>query len=404
MKKLQALLSACLLWGAGCASVGAAPLSAANKSIDPALVSAQPVLQVGPGRAVRTLREAAKIAEAGSIIEVDAGRYVGDTAVWTQNDLTLRAVDGRVTLVAGGAAAESKGIWVVRAQNMVAEGFDFEGTAVPSRNGAGIRFESGSLRVRDCSFTDNEMGLLTNNDANAVLEIENSEFFNNGRVDAHNHQLYVGRIARLSVTGSYFHHGRVGHLIKSRAAENHLYYNRLTDEVGGSASYELEFPDGGVAIVVGNIIAQGSQTLNPHLIAFGAEGLRWPRSELYLVNNTLVDNLPKGGVFLRLAPGTQVLKAVNNLLVGNQGELAPAKAGFVFNNFSVDWDEFVHAAREDFRLTPKSKLRGKAKDPGRSAKGGPTSETDLTALREYKHPRGISAVNAPARQPGALQQ
>lgn len=404
MKKLRALLFSCLLWGAGCAAVGAAPLSAANKSIDPAVVSGRPVLQVGPGRAVQTLREAAKIAEPGSIIEVDAGRYVRDTAVWTQDNLTLRAVDGRATLVANGSAAESKAIWVVRAKNMVVEGFDFEGAAVPGRNGAGIRFESGSLRVRDCSFSDNEMGLLTNNDGNAVLEIENSEFHNNGRVDAHNHQLYAGRIARLSVTGSYFHHGRVGHLIKSRAAENHVHYNRLTDEVGGSASYELEFPEGGVAIVVGNIIAQGSQTLNPHVIAFGAEGLRWPRNELYLVNNTLVDNLPKGGVFLRLAPGTQVLKAVNNLLVGNQGEVAPAKAGFVFNNFPVDWDEFVHAAREDFRLTPKSKLRGKAKDPGRSAKGGPTSETDLTALREYKHPRGTSAADAPAKQPGALQQ
>ncbi len=400
-----AALSCCgLLWLALSGAAAAAPLSVGNKAIETSAAQARPVLQVGPGRAVRTLREAAKLAEPGTVIEVDAGRYTGDTAVWTQPDLTLRAVDGRARLVSNGSAAESKAIWVVRAQNMVVEGFDFEGTAVPGRNGAGIRFESGSLRVRDCTFTDNEMGLLTNNDANAVLEIENSEFFHNGRADSHNHQLYVGRIARLSVTGSYFHHGRVGHLLKSRAAENYVAYNRLTDEVGGTASYELEFPDGGVAVVVGNVIAQGSQTSNPHLIAYGAEGLRWPRSELYLVNNTLVDNLPKGGVFLRVANNTQVVKAMNNLLVGNPGELAPAKAGLVSNNFTVDWDEFLQAAREDFRLAPKAKVRGKAKDAGRSSKGGALSETDLNPAREYKHPRGTAAVNGPPRQPGAFQQ
>jgi hypothetical protein len=403
---MRFLLAIALYFGSALA--GAAPVSEGNQNIDPAHRAERPAIQVGPGRAIRTLREASKIAPPGSVIEVDAGRYVRDTAVWTQDNLTLRAVDGRVTLVAGGAAAESKGIWVVRAENMRVEGFDFEGAAVPSRNGAGIRLDSGSLRVRDCTFTGNEMGILTNNDAGdtptTVLEIENSEFAHNGRADAHNHQLYAGRIARLSVTGSYFHHGKIGHLIKSRAAENHIYYNRLTDEVGGSASYELEFPEGGLAVVLGNVIAQGSQTQNPHLIAFGAEGLRGPRHELYLVNNTLVDNLPKDGVFLRAAAGIQVLKAVNNLLVGNKAPLAAPKAGWVFNNFSVDWDEFVLAAREDFRLRPGSALRGKAKDPGHSVKNATTGEIDLRAQREYLHPRAVSANNVSASSPGAMQQ
>ncbi len=397
------VLCSALLWIAF-GGAQAAPLSSDNKVIGPATASSQPVLQVGPSRAIQTLREAAKQAQPGSIIEVDAGRYVSDTAVWTQNNLTIRAVDGRAVLVAGGAAAESKGIWVVRAENMVVEGFDFEGAAVPSRNGAGIRFESGSLRVRNCSFTRNEMGLLTGNDGKAALDIENSEFAHNGRPDAHNHQLYVGRIARLSVTGSYFHHGMIGHLLKSRAAQNDIRYNRITDEVGGSSSYELEFPDGGVAVVVGNVIAQGSQTMNPHLISFGAEGLRGPRHELYVVNNTLVDNLPKDGVFLRTAPGTQVIKAVNNLLVGNKALIAPPKPGSVFNNFWVDWDEFVFAAREDFRLRPKSPLRGKAQDPGQLSKPVTELSTDLTAQREYRHPRSVSATDQRATHPGAMQQ
>jgi hypothetical protein len=93
----------------------------------------------------------------------------------------------------------------------------------------------------------NENGILTGNQADTVLEIEDSEFGYNGANDGYSHNLYVGSIARLSVTGSYFHHAAIGHLLKSRAAINYVTYNRLTDEVDGTASYELELPNGGIA-------------------------------------------------------------------------------------------------------------------------------------------------------------
>ena len=260
-------------------------------------------LRVGPMQALKTISAAARLVEAGATIEVDAGDYIADVAIWAQDSVTLRAVGGRARLLARGAAAEGKGIWVVRANGIRVEGFDFEGAAVPDRNGAGIRLERGSLRVHDCRFMHNEMGLLTGNDGTTVLEVENSEFAHNQRPDGHNHNLYVGQIASLSVTGCYLHHARTGHLLKSRAAVNHVFYNRLTDEQGGTASYELEFPNGGLAYVVGNLIEQTSQTENPQLISFGAEGYKWPRNEICLVNNTLVDRLARGGVFLRVAPG-----------------------------------------------------------------------------------------------------
>ena len=326
-----ARIAASVVVAVACCCVGLQPGRALANTIEPG----RQVIRVGADKPIKSIAEASRIAKTGDLIEVDAGNYVGDVAVWTQDGLTLRAVGGRARLLANGAAAEGKGIWVVRANRMRVEGFDFEGAAVPSRNGAGIRLDSGSLYVSDCRFLRNEMGLLTNNDPDTVLEIEKSEFAYNQRPDGHNHNLYVGQIARLSVTGSYFHHARTGHLLKSRAAVSNIYHNRLIDEAGGTASYELEFPNGGVATVVGNVIGQNLETDNPQLISFGAEGYKWPRNEIYLEGNTLINPLPFRGVFLRVYPGADAIRAVNNRLVG-QGTLESAGAGDYRDNVAVD--------------------------------------------------------------------
>lgn len=147
---------------------------------------------------------------------------------------------------------------------------------------------------------------------------------------------------------------------------------------------------------MGNIIQQEAQTQNPHLISFAAEGYKWPQNALYLVNNTLVDNRPHGGIFLRVQPGDVVVKAVNNVLVG-QGTLDAAGPGEYVNNFTVDWDEFELAAREDYRLKRKSELLGKAVDAG-TANG-----QALMPEQEYVHPRQTVPLKRPARHPGAFQ-
>ncbi|MCC6509046.1 MAG: hypothetical protein IT423_08060 [Pirellulaceae bacterium] len=357
---------------------------------------AQVTIRVGPDFPIQTIAAAASLAKDGAVIEVQAGDYRGDVAVWTRNDVTVRAVGGRVRLMADGAAAEGKAIWVTRGERMTVEGFDFSRARVPDRNGAGIRLEKGSLTVRDCTFTDNENGLLTSNNPQIVLVIFNSEFGRNGHGDGQSHNLYIGAIASLSMSGCYSHHAKVGHLLKSRAAINDIRYNRLTDESGGRASYELEFANGGVAYVVGNILEQGSQTENPHIVSYGAEGYTQPVNELYMVNNTLVDNRPRGGVFLRIKSGAARVKAVNNLLVGT-GTLESAGVGNYDNNFTVDWDQFVFAARDDYRLRRSSPLLGKAIDAGMA------DGHSLMPDREYRHLRSTARIQMPAHHPGALQ-
>lgn len=362
--------------------------------------ASRPLLRVGPNQALRSLASAARQARDGFDIEVEAGDYVADVAVWRASDLRLRAVGGRVRLIAGGAAAENKGIFVTAGERISIEGFDFIGARAADAIGSGIRLERGTLHLRDCSFRDCEMGLLTANNPAIRLEVENCEFshaaLRPGNAPAH--LLYAGSIGHLSVSGSYFHHGRIGHLLKSRAAQNFVAYNRLTDEIGGRASYELEFPNGGLAVVLGNLIQQSAQTENPHLIAYGVEGLKHARNELYLVHNTLIDKLPEGGRYLRLASGATRGLAVNNLLVG--GDRSLTEPGWDSrNNLPVDWDAFVQAARDNYVPRPGSALRGRVVEPGPGPDG-----LSLRPARQYRHPHDSEALAGPALFPGALQQ
>jgi hypothetical protein len=354
------------------------------------------LLRVGARHPLKSVTGAAALARDGDTIEIDAGEYVADVAVWTQDRLTIRAVGGQARFVADGASAEGKAIWVIRGGAVAIENIAFSGARVPGRNGAGIRLERGRLTVRNCIFTDNENGILTANTPDIELTVEESEFGHNGHGDGKSHNLYAGRIGRLSVTGSYFHHARVGHLLKSRAADNRILYNRFTDEPGGRASYELEFPSGGTALVIGNIIAQGPTTENPVLVSFGAEGYAWPVNALYLINNTLVDGRAVDGRYLAVASGGRSVFALNNLLLGN-GRLESAGPGEYVNNPNAVAKDFVDAARQDYRLLPGNRFRVAEVQPR------PVSGVELAPRREYMHPRRTRVLEGRALSPGALQ-
>ncbi|MET0964150.1 MAG: right-handed parallel beta-helix repeat-containing protein [Noviherbaspirillum sp.] len=383
------------------------------------------IIQVGGASEVRTISQAAALARDGDTVVIAPGDYYGDVATWTQDRLTIRAgAGGRVRLIAAGSHAEGKGIWVVNGGKVTVEDIDFRGARVPDHNGAGIRFEKGHLVVRRCSFRDNENGILTTG-GDGTLEIENSEFGENGDGSGSTHNLYVGAIQTLKVSGSYFHHARRGHLLKSRARENFIFYNRLTDELGGQASYELEFPNGGLAYVVGNIIEQSATTDNSTIISFGTEGYTAPVNELYLASNTIVDDRPNPGVVLQVKPGAQQVQAVNNLVVGpgkldggqikgwrervrdiaraayyqDKTLLRPAagiKGSFV-NNYNVDWTAFALPMRYDYRPTPAAGLDGKFVLPG------DVNGISLAPRSEYLHPASARPLRARPLLPGALQ-
>jgi hypothetical protein len=378
---------------AALACVGTALLAGWAEGLSAAQPS-PPVIRVGPGRALRRIADAARLAVTDAVVEVDAGDYLADVAVWDLGRLTIRAVGGAVRLLASGAHVEGKAIWVVRGGVVTVEGIEFIGARVPDGNGAGIRLESGSLTVRRCRFLDNQNGILTSNAQGTRLWVEHSEFSRNGAGDGRSHGLYAGRIDRLTLRGNHFHGGRVGHLVKSRAQHNRIEYNRLTDEAGGSASYELEFPDGGEAEVVGNIIQQAAGTQNPVLVSLGAEGLHWPVNTLRFAHNTLANDWRGAATFVRVSPGTDRVQLRNNVYLGPGRNLGVGRAD-VDGERHATVSDFSQAASLDYRLV------GRA----RAWRASPLAASDaaLQPHFEYRHPLGIRPLAGPALLPGALQ-
>lgn len=351
-------------------------------------------LQVGPGRSIRTLAQAARMAGDNTLIEVDAGEYRGDVAFWPQNRLQIRAVGGRVRLPSDGATSQGKGLFVTRGQQFRVEGFDFEGVQVPSLNGAGIRVEAGSAHIVDCSFSDSQCGVLTGNDLGIEVVVERCGFARHVRADGGNHHVYAGGIGRLVVTGSHFQGAQSGHLLKSRARDNLVTYNRLVDGAQGRASYELEFPNGGMAVVVGNVIQQGRGTENHALVSYGAEGLHPAPNELHMAFNTLVNELGPNGVFLALRPGAGRVRVLNNLLVG--GGRVPAPGAEVGGNVELPLADLVDPASGDYRV------RKAVADRLRAL----TLPADADALRPAAMPVAARSVTerpaASLQLPGAL--
>ncbi len=360
------------------------------------------VLRVGPGEAITRIADAAKLAKDGDIVEILPGEYRGDVATWRQKHLVIRGVGERPVLIADGRIADGKAIWVIANGDFVIDNIEFRGARAADHNGAGIRFERGRLEVRNSVFLDNQNGILTANFDDAELVIRDSVFAQAPREGADlPHLLYVGRIGRFELSGSRFHDGYRGHLLKSRARYNDIRYNLIYDGPQGEASYEIDLPNGGLAFVVGNIVGQSAGTQNPVVVSYGAEGDAWPESALHLAHNTLLSDRHTGTLFLRTwpdrLPADVEIVGINNLSVG-LGSLTLVNGGDYRGNLPLPPGALQDPDTLDFRPLGAGLLR-KLTTPAGSARG-----VSLQPDAEFALPIGTRPLSPPAEWlPGAVQ-
>ncbi|MBL7940235.1 MAG: T9SS type A sorting domain-containing protein, partial [Flavobacteriales bacterium] len=313
-----------------------------------------------------------------------AGVYPSDVARWQADDLVLRGVGGFAHLESNGLSWGDKAIWVIQGDNCTVEWIEFSECQVPDHNGAGIRLEGLNLSVSHCWFHHNENGILCGEYHPSTVRIEYSEFGHHGYGDGYSHNLYIGNIDSLIFRYNYSHHADVGHELKSRAWVNVIEYNRIGNEADGTASREIDLPNGGHAYVIGNVIQQGLQSENSNIVGFGMEGLSNPGpQEFYAINNTVVNERTNGSFFQ--TPSEVHFKAYNNVLAGG---------GVFMSSWPTDIDTlanlrvtdigavgFADAANYDYHIDDTSPAHGIGYPAGLADGGYP-----LVAWYEYVHP------------------
>lgn len=391
----------------GAIAVGAAVTMAALPAAAPSKTACDsatgPVLQVGPGQKYTKPSAAATAARAGDVVRIAAGDYRGDVATWKANNLTICGSGGRARLFADGKSAGGKGIWVVTGSGITIDSMEFHQAKVKDKNGAGIRVEhkSGDLRIINSGFFDNENGILTAKGP-ITLTIERSEFARNSAANTsgQTHNIYVGAIDQVSVSGSFFHESRYGHNFKSRAKVSLLENNYLMDGPAGMSSYLADFPNGGKVVLRGNLMQKGPKAPNKVAIEYGAEGKRWDENSLEMVHNTVVMTRPSS-IFLRVMPWAQsvALKANIWASMGND----PLVSGKEFalssmvqqGNVQLPASYFVNASRiakPDFWPNP----------TGVGLTGLP-GVLDANYRYDTPAPAVLRAIASGARRAGALQ-
>lgn len=307
-------------------------------------------LQVGPLRELKAPSHAAKVAHDGDVIEIDAGIYRQDAAVWRADRLTLRGINGTAQLISEGVTAQGKAIWVIVGNDITIENVAFQGARVPSRNGAGIRQEGRNLTLRHCVFRDNENGILAGANRESDILIEHSEFVGNGHGDGRSHNIYIGAIRSFTLRDSHSHLAKVGHQVKSRAQLTRILNNRLSDDDVGRSSYLIDLPNGGDAVIRGNLMQQGPLAENGTMISFGAENRFANPSHLLVEDNTLVNERPQGCRILFVAPKVEPpARVTNNRFIGCTRMDGPVDA----TNNEILKDDLSSHTEHDWPTTPR---------------------------------------------------
>lgn len=322
---------------------------------------------VGSARTYKFCSQVSSLVDDGDTVEIDDATYDNDKQVtWTKNNLYFLGIGGKPILKAGSLIANDnsngKGIFVIRGNNTTVENIEFNNSKVPDHNGAGIRQEGSNLTVRHCTFRNNEMGILQGGTiSNCTILIEFCKFLNNGSTSnpGYQHNVYINHIDtlifRFNVTLDAI---AEGHELKSRASNNFIMYNRISN-LSSTDSRNIDLPNGGTALILGNVIEQGPNSSNSNIIGFGMEGLTNPGPHnLFICSNTIVNRMNRGN-FINVA-GIDTLQLFNNFFLGAKtgGFLIGTPAQLDSSNNIINNDltvaQFIDLNNSDFHLVKTS--------------------------------------------------
>jgi hypothetical protein len=308
--------------GAGCS---------ASAPYTPPTLPGQTVLTVGAGEEYQTIAQAVAASASGDLILVQPGTYTNDFAD-IGDQITIAGAGGMVNMVATEDLPNEKGFFIVD-NSVQIDNFNFQGAQISDAdggNGAGIRYQGGAMVLHNDAFVGNQDGILAaavdNLPVNTV-SIQGCTFDDNGdstgAYAGYTHNCYISTgITSLIATGNIFEEANIGHELKSRAVTNVITGNIFYDGPTGTASYDIDLPNGGADTVSGNIIEKGPDAQNTSMIHFGGEGIPYAGSTLTVTGNHFINDMGAGVIGVLNQTMTQVSMTGNEFDNFEQSQLA----------------------------------------------------------------------------------
>ena len=258
------------------------------------------VLAVGPTHDLKMPSQAIAHASSGDTVLIDPGVYA-DCAVIKASDVTIAGTGPGVVLtnkVCGG-----KAILVTKGDDITIRNLTLQHARSRDANGAGIRSEGVNLTVDNVRFLDDEDGILAGHIHGSTIRVLDSDFEHNGTCEGSGgcaHGLYVGHIGMLDVENSRFYDQLEGHHVKSRALRTVVVGNTIEDGADGTASYEIDVPNGGNVDIERNTIQKGPKAQNwSAAIVIGEGGKIQPSKSLVIRDNKFTNDNEHETMFVR---------------------------------------------------------------------------------------------------------
>ena len=326
------------------------------------------VWQVGPSRALKTLRAAAAKIRNGDHVLIDAGEY-RESVRWAARNLTLRAASQPVNII---APPGSRHGWQVQGEDTVVEGLRFTGGT-----GAALHVSAPGFKLLRSTVEASAGGLRVETDSGEVL-IEFSRFIDNGdRTDA-GHNVSIGPIERLTFRYNEVARARGGHQLRTEATLNDIRHNRFDDGGEAQGRYLVDITRGGQAYVIGNLMLQSYNPLSETLIAYASERYLGP-GEVYVTHNS-VQNRSIDGVLLENFSAVPA-RLINNLFFGTAGRWVKGE-GVRLGNINTSLPQLADPGEGDYRPLADSA----AVDAGQDS--SELGAVRLSPTEEYRHPAG----------------
>jgi hypothetical protein len=370
--------------------------------------------QVGPTRAYHTLASLPALSP-GDAVEIDPATY-NEVKRWSRPGtaalpIVVRGVGASRPVFdatgqnVDGVLPHPRAVFQVEADYITLENLEFQ-NARNGDNGAGIRVTSGNnATVRACRITMCDMGIMSDNNSNLVIEA--SEIASNGTslYDGYSHNLYLGGNSA-TVRCCHIHDSLYGQNFKSRAHYTELLCNYIAasqdGEVGLVDAMETTNANSH-AVLIGNLIVSKPRLSgynSGRFIQFGQDAGGQHNGTLFAFNNTFIAG--DGRIqFLNANATAATVLAHNNIFCGSDKVVGSVGGGISGSNnwmqstatapatfyVSIKGSDpaFVNRAARDWHLTAASSCRNQGLNAFVYLDGAGAAHSGLPMLEYMNH-------------------